>query len=385
MSTTRTCPDETPVTSLFELEPFDIDSIAAPPTQCEHCGIALGALHHIARRIEYSLDANFTSTRRGKRGVRNSAVVGVGHGVFVVQYRVQYSEPQVGVSGFGFRSPLAGRHPARIARMSIRHYCTITRALLALVIAGCASSGCASSGGAKATGERVQPVRALPSNATPVPASDGMPAGFGVAFAAADARARGVLYWQQCAATVLRLRASGTFGTAAVAPHTVYCVRTTDGVPVGGVFDIDTGYARARRLTLVRLDGARPRYTGRIDTVRVAQEARFVRDVTREIAPVWRQQRRLFTVVPLLQNEGTLEGWVMPVSAQGGRTAVLGGDVALVRAANGSLRRIVDRSATWTLITIPATGPVQLRSAERDVAAVSDLALARSALEARRP
>ena len=115
--------------------------------------------------------------------------------------------------------------------------------------------------------------------------------------------------------------------------------------------------------------------------MRVAQEARFVRDVTREIAPAWRRQRRLFTVVPLSPNEGTLEGWVMPVSAQGGRTAVLGGDVALVRAANGSLRRIVDRSATWTLITIPATGPVQLRSAERDVAAVSDLALARSVAE----
>ncbi len=215
-----------------------------------------------------------------------------------------------------------------------------------------------------------------------------MPSGFASAFAAADARARAVVYWQQCVATVIRLRAAGTFGPSARAPRSVHCERTDDGIPVGGVFDIDTGYTKARRLTLVRLDGTRPRYTGAIDTARVALGARLVRDATRnlmlDLTEAARRRPQPFTVIPVVPTEGTIEAWAIPLSLQGGRTAIQGGDIAMVRAPNGTLRRTVDHRTTWKLITIPATGAVRIASGERETAAVSDLAVARSLAEAGR-
>ncbi len=250
-------------------------------------------------------------------------------------------------------------------------------AVLLLLIA----AACASGGGAKSVDENVQAVRALPPDPAPRAAADGMPAGFNLAFTAADARARTVLYYQQCSATVLRLRASGTFGVAASAPRAVYCERTADGVPVGGVFDIDSSFTKARRITLIRLDGTRPRYTAAIDTARLVREARIVRDVTRDVSAAIRRQGRYITVVPYSPSDGPLEAWVIPLSTGGARSVVLGGDMVFARAADGTLARTVDHSATWRVTTVPATGIVQLNSAERDVPAVADLAVARALAE----
>ena len=241
------------------------------------------------------------------------------------------------------------------------------------------AQGCASSQG-KATNENVRPASVLPSDTTPMPPTNGMPIGFSVTFAAADARARAAIFQIQCAATVPRLRAIGSFGAPASAPRNVYCERNADGVPLAGVFDIDTGYSRARRLIMIRLDGARPRYTGAIDTTRVALVARLVRDITRDVSPAWRRLARPFTVVPLPQSDGTVEGWVIPLSTRAGRE-ILGGDVAFVRAADGRLQRTVDRFASWKLITVPRVGMVSLSSAEREVAAVADLVTARALAE----
>lgn len=241
------------------------------------------------------------------------------------------------------------------------------------------AQGCAS-GQRKATNENVRPVSVLPSDTTPMPPTNGMPIGFSVTFAAADARARAAIFQIQCAATVPRLRANGSFGAPASAPRNVYCERNADGVPLAGVFDIDTGYSRARRLIMIRLDGARPRYTGVIDTARVALSARLVRDITRDVSPAWRRLARPFTVVPMPQSDGTVEGWVIPLPTRAGRE-VLGGDVSFVRAADGRLQRTVDRSASWKLITVPKAGVVGLSSAEREVAAVADLVAARSLAE----
>ncbi len=242
-----------------------------------------------------------------------------------------------------------------------------------------AAQGCASSQG-KTTHENVRAVSVLPPDTTPMPTANGMPTGFGVTFAAADARARAAVFQMQCAATVPRLRANGSFGAPASAPRNVYCERNADGVPLAGVFDIDTGYSRARRLIMIRLDGARPRYTGAIDTTRVALVARLVRDITRDVSPAWRRLARPFTVVPLPQSDGTVEGWVIPLSTRAGRE-VLGGDVAFVRGADGRVQRTVDRSASWKLITVPRGGMVSLSSAEREVATVADLVTARSLAE----
>ncbi|MEQ1694149.1 MAG: hypothetical protein ABMA00_22880 [Gemmatimonas sp.] len=220
----------------------------------------------------------------------------------------------------------------------------------------------------------------MSSDTATAPAVDAMPAGFGDAFIAVDARARAALFQMQCSSTVLRLRASGTFGTASSAPRNVYCERNADGVPLGGVFDVDTGYARARRLIMIRLDGSRPRYVSPIDTARVAQGARLVRDVTREVSPAWRRLARPFTVVALPQDDGSMEGWVIPLSPRSGRE-VLGGDIAVIRAANGRLQRTIDRAASWKLVVVPPTGAVRLTSAEHDIASVGDLVVARSLAE----
>ncbi len=243
----------------------------------------------------------------------------------------------------------------------------------------CFASGCASGG--KADADDTRTVRVLPPDDSPPPSADGMPAGFGAAFTAADTRARAVLYYQQCSANVVRLRAAGTFGAPRTAPRTVYCERNADGLPLGGVFDIDTGYTKARRLIMIRLDGTRPRYTGAIDTARVAQGARLVRDVTREIASAARRQGRTYFVAPVVQADGTLEGWAIPQTTRGARTAVIGGDMAFVRESGAALRKVVDRGATWKLIALPSAGAVRLASAERDVAAVTELALARTLAE----
>lgn len=244
-----------------------------------------------------------------------------------------------------------------------------------------AATACASGGGPRPVEENVQAVRALPPETTPPPAADGMPTGFGAAFNAADARARAVVYYQQCYATVLRLRASGAFGATASAPRAVYCERTAEGLPIGGVYDIDSAFTRARRLTLIRLDGSRPKYTDAVDTVRLVREAHLVRDVTRDITAAIRRQGRYTTVVPITQASGVTEAWVIPLSSGGARTTVLGGDIGIVRDAAGALTRTVDRSATWKVVPVPAAGIVQFASAEREVPAVADLAVARALAE----
>lgn len=186
-----------------------------------------------------------------------------------------------------------------------------------------------------------------------------------------------MLFYQQCSATIVRLRAGGTFGAAAAAPKAIYCERTADGVPIGGVYDIDSAFSKPRRVALVRLDGARAKYTQPIDTARLAREAQLVRDVTKDVAVGWRLLKRPFTVAPVVQPDGTMEGWVMPLPTKA-RSAIVGGDIGMVRASATSFTRIADHLATWKQITIPAAGSIQLVSAEREVPAVADLVAARS-------
>lgn len=242
-------------------------------------------------------------------------------------------------------------------------------AFATIVLAACAS------GGAKV--EPSTGVHALPPDTMPpAPPAGAMSAAFTAAFSEADARARAIVFHNECATTVQRLRATGSFGAAAAAPKLVFCERNADGIPIGGVFDIDTAYAKVRRLTMIRLDGARPRYTDAVDTARVAAEAKLARDVTKDVSPSQKKLSRTFTVIALTQKDGTMEGWVMPWPTKA-RTVIVGGDIAMTRGADGVLRRTVDRTATWKTLTVPATGAVKLQSAEREVAAVSDLAAAR--------
>lgn len=211
--------------------------------------------------------------------------------------------------------------------------------------------------------------------AAPTTASDGLTPAFHDAFARADLRARAITYWMQCVATVARLRAGGTFGAAASAPKALYCERTGDGVPVGGVYDVDSTYKTVRRLTVVRLDGARAKYTDALDTARVARSAKLARDVTKSITPVWTKKAHPFSVVPIVVND-TVEAWVMPRATRT-RSFVTGGDVGYRVAADGSPAVIEDRSATWTQLTLPATGALTIYSSVKDVAAVADLVTAR--------
>lgn len=241
-----------------------------------------------------------------------------------------------------------------------------------LVMAGCASSK------TKPTPDAVVDIKLVRPDTAPPKPVDPMPAGFRPAFATADARARSIVFSQQCESTVLRLRAAARFGAVATAPRRVHCERTADGIPVGGVFDIDTAFTRARRVMLVRLDDTRPRYMSAVDTVRIARMARLERDVDRLIGPAWRRLNRPYSVVPLVKEDGSLEAWVLPLSARGGLSAVLGGDIGFDRGADGKPVKTVDRTPTWKLVTIPATGVVTLTSGEAEVAAVSDLVVARS-------
>jgi len=266
--------------------------------------------------------------------------------------------------------PFRGDTPAA-SRPVIRR--RATGVLAPWVLTAWALAGCAS---APATGEMPVPVREAPPEVAPPPPTDGMTAAFRDAFAAADGRARAIAYYEMCSATVLRLRAAGTFGPAAAAPRTVHCERTAEGEPVGGVYEADTGYTRLRRLTLVRLDGSRPRYTGAVDSSRVLQAGKLQRDVTRLLSATYARQGRQFVAAPVSLPGAPVELWVVPWPSRA-RTIVTGGDVAWVRGANGAPQRTVDRTATWSVVPLPATGPIVVRSAEREIAAVGDLALAR--------
>lgn len=220
-------------------------------------------------------------------------------------------------------------------------------------------------------------VRMAPPEADTAPdARDALPAGFADAFAAADTRARTIAYWYQCVSTIARLRAGGTFGPAAAAPRLIYCERTADGIPIGGVYDVDATARTVRRFTTVRLDGTRPRFTGAIDTARVAWEAKLVMDVTKAITPAWSKAGHPFSVVPVPVAGGPLEGWVIPRATKA-RHLVTGGEVGFTRNDDGSVRRTVDHTVTWTQVPLPASGMITLRSAERSVPAVPDLVTAR--------
>jgi hypothetical protein len=237
------------------------------------------------------------------------------------------------------------------------------------------------SGGARATD--ATPVRALPAEATPPSAPSALPATYAAEFAARDARARAIVFYQQCSATVIRLRAGGSFGAAASAPRAVYCERTADGVPIGGVFDIDSNFTRARRLTMIRLDGARPKFTDAVDTARIAVEAKLIRDITRDVSAGWRLLKRPFVVAPVVPPDGALEGWVIPLPTKA-RSAVLGGEIGLTRASTGGLERLTDHLGTWKQVPIPASGAVTLVSSERELPAVADIAVARGLADAGR-
>lgn len=217
-----------------------------------------------------------------------------------------------------------------------------------------------------------------------------MPPGFADAFGAADFRARAIAFHQQCVPTVARLRAAGRFGAAASAPRLIFCERDADGVPVGGVFDVDSAFRTPRRLTAVRLDGDRPKYLSPLDTAQILQRARLARDVNRAVTPAWNRLKRPFTVIPLTLADGTHEGWVIPRATRA-NAIVFGGDAAYVSSSGTSggagsgasagnapaVRQIVDRTKTWMQVALPAKGPVRITSAEPSVAAVSDLASAR--------
>ena len=119
-----------------------------------------------------------------------------------------------------------------------------------------------------------------------------------------------------------------------------------------------------RRFSTVRLDGARPRHAGAIDTARVATETKLVSEVTRVITTAWTKLGRPFFVVPVPMPDGVLEAWAI-LRATKARHLVTGGDVACVRSADGTLRRTVDHTSTWTQVPLAAAGAVVLRSAEQ--------------------
>jgi hypothetical protein len=207
-------------------------------------------------------------------------------------------------------------------------------------------------------------------------ANDSLPPGFRAAFGANDVRARAITYWLQCVPTIARLRADGRFGTAASAPRLIHCERLPSGEPIGGVFDVDSSFTRVERLQLVRLDGDRSAYTAPIDTVRLAREAQLARDVNALLTPAARRENRPFSAIPMVRPDGVSEVWAMP-RANRVRMVVTGGERAYTRAADGSLRVLVDRSAMWTQVPLPADGPLLLESAADTVPGVGDLAPAR--------
>lgn len=216
---------------------------------------------------------------------------------------------------------------------------------------------------------------ASPLSARPLPTQP-LPDSLRAAFDSADARARALTYWLQCVPTIARLRADGRFGAAASAPSLIHCERLSDGVPIGGVFDVDSSVRTVARLQLVRLDGDRSPYTGPVDTARLAAEVRLVRAVTQSLGDSWRRQNRPFSAIPIARAGGGSEVWVIP-RANRARMIVTGGDVGFVAGADGSPQRIADRSATWTQVPLPADGPLEIVSTVPAVPAVADLITAR--------
>lgn len=213
-------------------------------------------------------------------------------------------------------------------------------------------------------------IQASPLAAQPLPDS------VRTAFDSADGRARALAYWLQCVPTIARLRAAGQFGEAATAPKLIHCERLSDGVPIGGVFDVDSSLRTVTRLQLVHLDGDRREYTAPVDTVRVAAEVRLVRAVTQRLGDAWRRQNHPFSAIPIARAGGDSEVWVIP-RANRARMVVTGGDMGFVAGADGSLQVIADRSATWTQLPLPADGPLEIISTAPLVPAVSDLLTAR--------
>jgi len=254
------------------------------------------------------------------------------------------------------------------------HHARRLRAGLAFVLIGATASACAGAPpAAEAPVPDVSPVQVMVDTAPPPPA-DGLSADFHARFARNDARARAIVYWMQCTATVARLRAEGRFGPAARAPRAIHCSRTADGVPIGGVFNIDSSFARVQRLSLVRLDGSRPAHAEQVDTAAIASAFHLARDVHRQVNRSWAARKRPFSVVPIATP--TLEAWVIPRASKA-RSYVVGGDMGFSRDAADSLQLIDDHSATWTQLNLAASGPLRLFSSVRDVAAVTDLATAR--------
>lgn len=244
--------------------------------------------------------------------------------------------------------------------------------------------GCAGRTTPPSAAEAARPPMAMVDTAHTPAAAGGLPADFEVRFRVADQRARAITYWLQCVPTVARLRAGGTFGPAASAPRAIYCERTADGVPLAGVFDIDSSFRTVRRLQVVQLDGARPRYLGPLDTARVAAGASLARDVTRALTPTWSRRNRPFSAVPIAGDGGALEVWAVP-RANKARSYVTGGDVGYTRAADGALAVLEDRSTTWVQLNLAPSGPLTIYSSVRDVAAVADLVTARYHAELGRP
>lgn len=240
------------------------------------------------------------------------------------------------------------------------------------------SAGVAACAGRAPADAGMQPVRVLPpTDSAPVAPTDGLPAAFHDAFTVADARARSISYWLQCVPTLARLRADGRFGPAARAPRSLYCARTPDGVPIGGVYDVDSTFRTVRRLSVIRLDGARGAYTQPLDTLAIAREAKLARDVNKTVAAAWARQKRPFSIVPFTRDSGRiLEAWVMPRATRA-RAYVSGGDVGYRQTAEGAAVLIVDRSATWREVGMPTSGALRIVSAGAEVAAVSDLVTAR--------
>ncbi len=250
------------------------------------------------------------------------------------------------------------------------------------VVIGLSAGLAACSAGTPAPTPDAQPVRVAPADSAPAAPGDGLPAALRDAFVADDARARAISFWLQCTPTVARLRAEGVFGPAARAPRAIVCQRTADGVPVGGVYDVDSAFTGVRRLQMVRLDGARPKYTEPVDTAGILRGARLARDVSVLVSPAWKKRARPFSVVPVPGANGAAEAWVIPRATKA-RSFVTGGDMGYATptgggsAPTGAPMLIVDRSATWTQLNLAPTGPLRIYSSVRDVAAVTDLATAR--------
>jgi hypothetical protein len=241
---------------------------------------------------------------------------------------------------------------------------------IAVAVTGCASAP-------KPAELPSTPVQMAPPEPAAPASTDGMTPSFTDAFAAADLRARAIAFYQQCVPTVARLRAAARFGAAAGAPRVIFCARDAEGVPIGGVFDVDSAFKTPRRLAAVRLDGDRPKYAGVLDTAAIVAHAKLARDVNKVVTPVWAKLKRPFTVIPVTVADGAHEAWVIPRATKAG-SMVIGGDAAYVAAAGAtSVQQTVDRTKTWMQVALPARGMVNITSAEPSVAAVTDLASAR--------